>query len=110
MYGTLRKGQRNPYAKVLAENAKYLGMGRIRAKLYQLVGYPGAKPSRSGKDVVEGEIFSFRKGSGILKLLDKYEGHVPGDARSEFMRKRALVRREGRKTIRAWVYFFNGRK
>jgi gamma-glutamylcyclotransferase (GGCT)/AIG2-like uncharacterized protein YtfP len=104
VYGTLMGGQRED---VLGEvGAKFVGRGTIRAKLYDLGQYPGAKSDQ--RHQVRGELYRLTDPEKAITLLDEYEEFVVDERRkSLFVRDRALVTLEDGRTRTAWVYLYN---
>jgi gamma-glutamylcyclotransferase (GGCT)/AIG2-like uncharacterized protein YtfP len=100
-YGTLRRGAREPARELLAGHAMFVGMGWIRAKLYDLGAYPGAVPSEQPTDRVYGEIHRLRQAAAVFKRLDQYEGE-------HFKRQQVSVSVSTGKKISAWVYLYRG--
>jgi gamma-glutamylcyclotransferase (GGCT)/AIG2-like uncharacterized protein YtfP len=93
VYGTLRSGSDNRFARMLAERARSLGPARIEGLLYDFGSYPGA---RRGGGWIHGEIFQLHDPAAILGELDGYEG-------SEYAR--ATVAAKG---IECWIYWYVG--
>ncbi len=93
VYGTLRRGSENQFARQLAEQGRFIGVARVPGRLYNLGSYPGAVASDQPDEWIRGEIFSVD--SVLLAALDEYEG-------AEF--ERAIV-----PTIGCWIYWYVGR-
>lgn len=56
--------------------ARFLGKGSIRARLYDLGPYPGAKlAGNSSEDFVKGELYQLGDPEPAIMMLDKYEGY-----------------------------------
>jgi gamma-glutamylcyclotransferase (GGCT)/AIG2-like uncharacterized protein YtfP len=95
LHGYLRKGR-----------SRLIGRGQIRAVLFDLGRYPGAFPSRSPADVVEGELYELGDVGDQLKLIDKLEEFYPErPIESLFVRKLTTVRLKTGRKLRAWAYF-----
>jgi gamma-glutamylcyclotransferase (GGCT)/AIG2-like uncharacterized protein YtfP len=45
VYGTLRSEARHPMHRVLKRYGEFVGVGRVRGKLYDLGKFPGAVPA-----------------------------------------------------------------
>jgi gamma-glutamylcyclotransferase (GGCT)/AIG2-like uncharacterized protein YtfP len=101
VYGTLRRGFPNKYADLLQANARFLGKARMRGRLHQFNGYPGAVPSDQPDEYVSGELYHIED-SAILPTLDEYEG-------AEFERILAKVSLDDGQEQEAWVYIFRGK-
>ena len=100
VYGTLRRGSKNKYARLLHAHARFLGDARMRGRLYQLDHYSGAVLSDQPDDWVDGEVFQLEEPS-ILATLDEYEG-------AEFERAIIQVHLDSGEELEAWVYLFIG--
>ena len=108
VYGTLRRGSRSLGDWRKKFGAAFVGHGTIGAELYHIGRYPGALPSNRSK--TRGEVYSLGRPQAALKALDEYEGYDANEKEeSLFVRHPVKVWLETGKTIRAWVYFFNGK-
>ena len=89
--------------------ATLVGRGSIRAKLYDLGDYPGARQNgASSARQVKGELYRLRDAQNAIRLLDEYEEFFPGEPRrSLFVRRRTQVALEDGGTRIAWVYLYN---
>ena len=107
VYGTLMRGFREDWRQKLG--AEFIGRGTIRANLYDLGDYPGAKvlgaePGRR----VSGELYRLRHPELALKTLDEYEEFSPlKPNRSLFIRRLVSVTLEDGRKRRAWAYLYN---
>ena len=72
VYGTLRSGSGNAFARLLQETSDFAGMGRVRGSLYRIAHYPGWVEDSNGW--VTGEIWLPRDAGSLLVELDEYEG------------------------------------
>ena len=88
-------------SKWLARNADFSGRGTYRGKLLNLGRYPGVIPSRDPSDKVVGNLYALPAGTGILPVLDDYEG-------KEFCRRKATISMKTGKNVSAWIYLFRG--
>jgi gamma-glutamylcyclotransferase (GGCT)/AIG2-like uncharacterized protein YtfP len=89
--------------------AEFVGRGTIRASLYDLGDYPGARVVglRAGQRV-SGELYRLRDPKVALRILDKYEEFSPLDPRkSLFIRGLVPVTMEDGRKKRAWAYLYN---
>jgi gamma-glutamylcyclotransferase (GGCT)/AIG2-like uncharacterized protein YtfP len=102
VYGTLRRGSRNQFARLLAEQARFLGTARTAGRLYNLGRYPGAKPSEGPGEWVRGEVFRLDQPAKTLAALDAYEG-------PRFERTIARVQVVSGVQLDAWAYFYRGK-
>ena len=99
VYGTLRRGSQNKFAKLLAARAQFVAAARVQGLLYDFGSYPGAVPSNQPVNWVIGEIHRFED-PHLLSLLDEYEG-------SEY--KRAIApAHTGDGTIDCSIYWYVG--
>jgi gamma-glutamylcyclotransferase (GGCT)/AIG2-like uncharacterized protein YtfP len=102
VYGTLRRGFNNRYARLLDRSAKYLGTALIRGRLYDLGRYPGIRLQAIGDEWVAGEIYCLRNAALTLAVLDEYEG-------SAFERVEANALLSDRVRLSCWVYEYKRR-
>ena len=107
VYGTLMKGFREDWQGKVG--ADFVGRGTIRASLYDLGDYPGARLfSVAPGERVSGELYRLRDSTLALRTLDKYEEFFPlKPKKSLFIRKRVSVTLEDGRRKRAWVYIYN---
>lgn len=101
VYGTLRSAFRNPYARLLAQDAVLLGPARVHGRLYQLGRYPGMLAPLAPQDWVTGELYRVSAASELLPKLDEYEG-------PEFERVLERAHRSARAPVKTWVYLYRG--
>ncbi len=93
VYGTLRRGCDNKYARVLADRAQLVGIARVAGLLYDFGRYPGAV---KGDHWIHGEVHRLDDPE-LLTLLDEYEG-------PEY--ERAMVSVAGMEEC--WIYWYIG--
>jgi gamma-glutamylcyclotransferase (GGCT)/AIG2-like uncharacterized protein YtfP len=106
VYGTLLSCFRDDLLN--KARARLVGTGEIRARLYDLGPYPGAKASLDPTERVRGEVHRLFDLKTALSTLDEYEGFVPdGAARSPFVRAVVSVILDDGIHLRAWTYFYN---
>ncbi len=104
VYGTLMRGSRSPYAKLLQARAQFLGEASASGRLYRLGRFPGAVFDPRSRAKVRGEVFRLNAAS-ILDALDAYEGCRPEDAQPQPFRREVIeivLSRGG--TLSAWAY------
>lgn len=107
VYGTLRQGYAHPMARVLAKQARHLGMARMAGRLYRVSSYPGAVRDDSGRWVT-GDLFQLLRPAKLLRQLDRYEGCARGQSMNPaFIRQRVEVKLPTSKALTAWVYLYN---
>jgi gamma-glutamylcyclotransferase (GGCT)/AIG2-like uncharacterized protein YtfP len=106
VYGSLRRGQ--PLHRHLAgEEARLLGEGTIRGRLFDLGEYPAAIGDTKRFSTVRGEVHELLDAPRTLEVLDDIEGYDPQrPEKSLFERRLAEVRLEDGRRVRAWVYFY----
>jgi gamma-glutamylcyclotransferase (GGCT)/AIG2-like uncharacterized protein YtfP len=97
VYGTLRRGFDNRYARLLDHSARYLGTARVQGRLYDLGRYPGIQLQAGLGEWVTGDLFRLRNVKATLDVLDEYEGPA-----FERVAAIAVLPNEDRK--RCWVY------
>lgn len=102
VYGTLRRGMKNEFARRLAANSEFLGEARIAARLYDIGPYRAAVLSSEAGDWVRGEVFQLNDPDEMFAILDQYEG-------SDFERLKVQVLLDSGAGEQAWVYLYTGR-
>lgn len=104
VYGTLK---REHDTQNWIKNMRFLGQGKIEAKLYDFGDYPGAV-EQSGS-YVEGEVYETENIDVLLNLIDQYEEFDTNNApNSLFIRKVAVVTMGNGRKLHAIVYLYNG--
>ena len=110
VYGTLRGDSKNEMFQVLARDAKFLGEGKVRGRLFSLGPYPGMALSDSDDGSVRGELYQVRpeRWQQVIRELDSYEGCGPDDPEPHEYRRALVdvVTASGRK-VPAWAYLLN---
>jgi gamma-glutamylcyclotransferase (GGCT)/AIG2-like uncharacterized protein YtfP len=96
VYGTLRKGSNNKFARLLAEQSDFVGPARVPGRLYDFGRYPGARPANQPDESIAGEVYRLRAPAQLLATLDEYEG-------PDF--ERAIV---SAGAIECWIYWYVG--
>jgi gamma-glutamylcyclotransferase (GGCT)/AIG2-like uncharacterized protein YtfP len=88
---------------------RFVGEGSIAGRIYNLGEYPGAVPDPHSERTIFGRVFELRNPEGMLLVFDDYEGYRK-DAPSEslFVRQQLMIRLEGGRRIRAWMYVYQG--
>jgi gamma-glutamylcyclotransferase (GGCT)/AIG2-like uncharacterized protein YtfP len=105
VYGTLMRGLGEDWQHQLG--ARFIRRGSIKARLYDLAGYPGAVGSGSDERV-KGELYRLTSPERALAALDDYEEYLPSKPlRSLFVREVLPVTLEGGGEKKAWVYLYN---
>lgn len=126
VYGTLRRGFSHHH--ILERlRARQVGQGSVRAELYDLGAFPGARPAtlHAGAPApvrlqperseqawpiprVVGELYQLQNPRRDLKVLDGYEGFRPSAPAQSFFRRELMeVVLRDRSARQAWVYWLN---
>ena len=101
VYGTLRKDYQPKLIELSTEDVEYISEGKVKASLYDMGSYPAAI-KEDEYDEVMGDVFLMKEAKRIFEILDEYE-------RKEYKRVKEQVQLTSRKTIQAWIYFYNGK-
>jgi gamma-glutamylcyclotransferase (GGCT)/AIG2-like uncharacterized protein YtfP len=108
VYGTLMRGFDHPMARLLEQNAEFLGEGQCAGRLYLVRHYPGLVDSDDPTDRAYGQLFRLREPRDLLAKLDDYEGcSVTAAPPHEFVRERRPVTDADGTEHQAWVYLYN---
>jgi gamma-glutamylcyclotransferase (GGCT)/AIG2-like uncharacterized protein YtfP len=86
VYGTLRSGFQNRYARLLRAGAEFEGNSTVPGSIYRVRHFPAYRPEPAGE--VHGELYRVTDPEKTVRALDDYEG-------SEF--ERVMVKD-------AWIY------
>jgi len=97
VYGTLRSGYNNRYARLLRRHGQLLGIARVRGRLSDMGRYPARGPTQGHDDWVTGEIYLLRTPISLLGKLDAYEG-------PSYPRVRMPVALDDGRRLPAWLY------
>ncbi len=107
VYGTLRAGFENEFARMLARSARLLGGGAVKGRLYLIADYPGLAVS-DGDEWVRGEVYALADPEEIYLSLDEYEGCGSADtAPYEFERAVIRVLLDSGEWISASAYIYS---
>ena len=98
VYGTLKSGFRNRFARRLRREARLLGRAQMPGRLYRIRWYPGMRPPRDPKDLVTGELYKLRQPSKTLAILDDWE--------ERYRRELHPATLENDQEFWAWVYIY----
>ena len=105
-YGTLMAGFDRRRRAGIDHKLTYIGRGSIKASLFDLGLYPAAVPAPDG--FVWGEVYEVADADAVLAALDDLEGFSPAHPdRSLYLRGETDVTLPDRRSVRAWVYFYN---
>jgi len=96
VYGTLRGGCDNEFARLLHSVSDFVINGRLRGSLYRIAHYPGCVEDSDGW--VTGEIWQPRDSVSIIEKLDAYEG-------AEYRRVARSIETSSGLT-ECWVYLY----
>ncbi len=104
VYGTLMRGSRNPWARLLQARADFLSEAFAPGRLHHLGRFPGAVFDGAAKTKVFGEVFRLRY-EALLDALDGYEGCRASDPKPHlFIRTLVNVRVPGSGPVTSWAY------
>ena len=107
VYGSLMRASGHPMATRLLSQSRYLGPGRISARLYNLGSYPGAVSSDKARDSVHGDVVKLLRPASTLAWLDKYEGcGASAPEPQAYQRVIAPVVLSTGESLNAWIYFY----
>lgn len=107
VYGTLMETINSDIAKFLRANSRYVGLGKMNGRLYDLGHYPGAIYDRSEQGFVTGNVFELFIPAEVFPVLDHYEGI--GDIfeqPQEYIRKVVPIS-IGQMKQNCWAYLYN---
>jgi gamma-glutamylcyclotransferase (GGCT)/AIG2-like uncharacterized protein YtfP len=106
VYGTLMRGGRSPYAKLLQTRARFVGEAFSPGLLYRLGRYPGAIFDEDSPARIFGEVFRLN-GPALLDSLDVYEGCSKQDTKPHLFRRDTIqVQLVRGRLLMAWAYSF----
>jgi len=110
-YGTLLTGALELAVKrLLARQARKLGVARLHGRLHDQGGYPGLVCGPATGAWARGELLALADPARMLATLDRYEGFDPARPQAgEFVRTIRRVERAGG-TCEVWVYLLNVRR
>jgi gamma-glutamylcyclotransferase (GGCT)/AIG2-like uncharacterized protein YtfP len=107
VYGTLLSTAGHPMGARLQREARLMGPGTVRGRLYSLGRYPGLVETERAGSLAHGELYTLKMPAVALKWLDAYEGILPGrPEESPYERVIRRVRLETGQTVDAWVYLY----
>lgn len=110
VYGTLRKDFQHDFYDLLEKNSIYMGIGFVKAKLFDLGDYPGAIASNDIYSLLSGEVYQINQDrlSFVLNELDNYEEYYKDNLNcSEYIRKIVSVSMGNDEFINSWIYWYN---
>jgi gamma-glutamylcyclotransferase (GGCT)/AIG2-like uncharacterized protein YtfP len=107
VYGTLLSTAGHAMGTRLQREARLIGAGTVRGRLYSLGRYPGLVETDGAGRLVHGELYALKMPAVSLKWLDAYEGMVPDwPDESPYERVVRRVRLNTGQTVDAWVYLY----
>jgi gamma-glutamylcyclotransferase (GGCT)/AIG2-like uncharacterized protein YtfP len=110
VYGTLRRGGRR-HAVLERLRAWPLGKGTVRARLFDLGQFAGARPAEESGTRVTGGVYELPNPQKDLRILDSIGGFDPRRPGAGLFRREPVeVALAGGKWLYAWVYWANGRR
>lgn len=109
VYGTLKRTSREPLARRLSMESRFIGRGTVDGMLYSLGRYPGLVLADPGRREVHGEVVALKYARSFI-WLDDYEGCGPNWPHpQEYERRVVPVRLVSGGEIRCWTYVFQGK-
>jgi gamma-glutamylcyclotransferase (GGCT)/AIG2-like uncharacterized protein YtfP len=106
-YGTLMTPFNRPGRQRVDADMTYVGLGIVRAALFDLGIYPAAVPADDGS-IVRGEVYQVLNSPKVLAVLDEIEGYRPSEPeQSLYIRTLIEVSLDYGRVEKAWVYFYN---
>jgi gamma-glutamylcyclotransferase (GGCT)/AIG2-like uncharacterized protein YtfP len=105
VYGTLRSGFTNPFARRLQAQSTLVGKGSVPGTLYDFGWYPGAIFGADARMRIVGETFLLKAPERLLAQLDHYEGTEEPDTPFRRVAVRVSLDRGG--ILEAWTYELN---
>jgi gamma-glutamylcyclotransferase (GGCT)/AIG2-like uncharacterized protein YtfP len=105
VYGTLRSGFSNPFARRLQAQSLFVSGGSAPGTLYDFGWYPGAIFEAEARKRVVGEVFLLKSPQRLLAQLDYYEGTE--EPETPFRRVAVKVSLDRGGTVEAWSYELN---
>lgn len=106
-YGTLMTPFNRPGRQRVDADMTFVGLGIVRAALFDLGIYPAAVPADDGS-IVRGEVYQVLNSPKVLAVLDEIEGYRPSEPeQSLYIRTLIEVSLDYGRVEKAWVYFYN---
>ena len=107
VYGSLLRGF-ELHSVLAGLGARHVGKGSVQGRLFDLGDYPGAEPSISVADRIQGEVYRLANPEQAFKVLDHVEGVRPGaPAASRYRREVAAITLEDGARTQAWIYWLD---
>ncbi|MCI4591331.1 gamma-glutamylcyclotransferase [Sphingobium sp. BYY-5] len=104
VYGSLRTGFGGPMALRLRSEARHVGRGWARGRLYRIADYPGFVPGEEGR--VAGDLFAPADIDATLAWLDDYEECAPCFPAPHEYRRELLAVEGMAGPVEAWTYVY----
>lgn len=103
VYGTLRKNHANH--SIMQDSVSFVGMGRIKAKMFKCGGFPGIVLDENCTSICE--VYRLINDE-VIMTLDRYEGYFSNNiAGSLFVRAIAQIVLDDGTVVDATVYLYN---
>jgi len=102
VYGTLKKGRRNPIKHLFELKTEYIEESSIIGELYLVDYYPGLTRT-SENNTVHGELYRI-KDLSILTRLDEYEGCHTQSPKPHIYQRIIVPIKSSLGNIKAWTY------
>jgi gamma-glutamylcyclotransferase (GGCT)/AIG2-like uncharacterized protein YtfP len=109
VYGSLRKGFQSPAYDYISRFFKFIGVAKVKGKLYDLGTYPAGVPTEEDCFIV-GELYQAKNEhefSWAIGQLDDYEGVDVETDEVQLYRRCATQVFFNDETIQAWIYWYN---
>jgi gamma-glutamylcyclotransferase (GGCT)/AIG2-like uncharacterized protein YtfP len=108
VYGTLMRGYDHPMAKLLSQNADFLGAAHCRGRLYLVKHYPGLVLSEQATEEVHGELYRLHHPEELLATFDDYEGcGATFEQPTAYLREALPVTLADGTVYETWTYVYN---
>jgi gamma-glutamylcyclotransferase (GGCT)/AIG2-like uncharacterized protein YtfP len=108
VYGTLMRGFDHPMARLLEQNAEFLGEAQCAGRLFLVRHYPGLVDADDPTDRVHGQLFRLPQPHDVLTKLDDYEGcGETATPPHEFVRATRSITAADGTPHQAFVYLYN---
>ena len=108
VYGSLKRGFKNPMAQLLSRSADFIGEAHCRGRLYLVKHYPGLVLSDDPADIVHGELYRLRAREAMLHEFDMYEACGESFPQpTEYLRQMLSVTLADGSALEAWTYVYN---
>jgi gamma-glutamylcyclotransferase (GGCT)/AIG2-like uncharacterized protein YtfP len=107
VYGTLLRRSPHPMAKLLAEQARFVGQAKVHGRLYDLGRFPGMTAATNPDDWVYGDVYDLDGRETLLAELDAYE-ELESPRPSYFDRQLGEAMLDDGASIPVAIYWYRG--